>query len=176
MTRNQNVKSIHLHSSHYLHTSQMKAQQLFFALLLLSFNLEIISKVKLKCSLICTTHRQLLSPNCVRWFETNGKTGAIAGNAKGDKCVIYPSTSRLIDKIITRLREAEKASGKGEYTHLGVCCWDGGRKLVEHVFWRGIHYAAAVFVFFVVFLGMSSDMGELWHGKLQLGYFYFFSL
>lgn len=70
-------------------------------------NLEIISKVKFKYLLIFKNIHQPLPRSALHSFGSGGKQEPW-WNGEGDKCVIYPSSSRLIDKIITRLKRRMK--------------------------------------------------------------------
>lgn len=73
----------------------------------------------------------------VMWNQR--KTGGINGNSGGDECIIYPSTSRSIDKIITWLRRWMK-TGSRWHTHAFKCVF-------KTQVWKGSWTCAHVFFF-----------------------------
>lgn len=79
-------------------------------------NLEIIGKVTFKYLLISKIYISLSSHATCALIWNQRKTRGISGNGEGDKSAIYPSTYRLIDKIITRLRGRMK-TGSQERMH-----------------------------------------------------------
>jgi len=84
-------------------------------------------------------------------------------NGEEEKCIIYPCTSWLIDKIITRLRQRMKTD---RVAHMPVRARQKGGWVVEHVhmFGSAIHYAGSCIYLFV----MSIYMGNFFHGKLGI--------
>lgn len=133
-------------------------------------NLEIISKVKFKYLLIFKNIHQPLPRSALHSFGSGGKQEPW-WNGEGDKCVIYPSSSRLIDKIITRLRRRMKTDS-GASMPVSAFLRLKHRWALEHVhmFWSTFHYAGSCICLFVMskYIANFFFMGNLAAVKLLL--------
>lgn len=113
---------------------------------------------------------QSLSLSPLHSFGTRGKQEPW-WNGEGDECVIHPSSSRLIDKIITRARRRMKSDRDGSMPVSAFLRLKRGRALEHvHMFWSTIHYAGSCICLFVMsnYIANFFFMGNLAAVKLLL--------